>query len=145
MGLLPLLQQQRDERTDTVDDALQVDIEHALPLRRADFPAKAGLHHACVVEQQVDAAPVLHGGIAQTFDLSVIAHIGDTSNGLRACANQLIAQRLQAGSLHIGQYQAHAQARCMLGQPSANTAGGTGDHRYLPLSVVHCPLLPLVQ
>ncbi|MCY1367906.1 hypothetical protein D9M69_548610 [compost metagenome] len=145
MGCPALTEQQRHKAANAVDNAVEVDVQHALPLRLGDFPAEAGLHHPGIVKQQVDPAEVLDSPVTQALDLFHITDIGDAGNRLHTAGLHFVAQGLQARCIPIRQHQAHAQCRRVFGQATANTTRGPGNHRYRPLFITHRQLLPWVQ
>jgi hypothetical protein len=73
----PLFDQQRSEGTYPVDDAVQVDAQHPLPVLERLRPDRSGRGDAGVVDHDVDGAEPGDSGVAQSLDLDGVAHVAN--------------------------------------------------------------------
>ena len=74
--MAPLLSlKNRQYRSDTVEDAFEVDVNHGIPFIEADVTHRRIGHDAGIIEDGVDPCELIHGGLYQTLDLVESGHI----------------------------------------------------------------------
>ena len=131
--VLTILRRHRlGESVGAVDDAPQVDAEHALPalvmLERAAAIADAGIVH-----QHRDLAEALVGGLLQALHVLHHADVGRNRAhvGLAALGEggDGISRLVQGRALEVGQHDLHAGSGERAGGGKADAGGAAGDDR----------------
>jgi hypothetical protein len=133
-GLLPLHVRQR--RGDTIQHALDVHVDGAVPVVHRKALERRERHEPSVVEQHVDASIRLHGRVYQSLDLLAVCDVRGSGQRLAAFGGQVPSQRLDALDAPGSEYDG-----CPLGAqvPSgrfAQPAARAGDDDDLAFNVV---------
>jgi hypothetical protein len=87
-----LLLHVRQRRSDAVQHALDVDVDHPVPFVDLEAFERRLRHQAGVVDHDVDAAVGLDRCIHQVLDLVALDHIGPDGECLTAAPVQLVCQ-----------------------------------------------------
>jgi hypothetical protein len=133
LGRARLLQERQQELGD-VEDALDVDVEHAVPglavlLGEGDAPVRAS-----VVHQDVEAVPPLGHRLPERTAALFLRQVGDDVGAL-AALRQLVRHLLERFLLAGGDDHAHAGVDEAGRDHRADARGAAGDHGPLPRHV----------
>src|SRR5689334_11373762 len=63
-----LLQHDRDEGADSVNNAPHVDAQHPVPIRESTIPKKTDAPDSSIVEEQIYNAKFFHGPLSEGFN-----------------------------------------------------------------------------
>src|SRR5690242_15812317 len=68
MSRRALLQHDRDEGANSVNNTPQIDAQHPVPIRESTIPKKTAAPDSCVVEEQIYNAEFFHGPLSEGLD-----------------------------------------------------------------------------
>ena len=74
----------REDGSDAVQKAFDVDVEHAVPLVDQQRVEPRQQHHAGVADQDIKASVARHDGVDQTGNRGPVAHVDPRGNRGRA-------------------------------------------------------------
>ncbi|MHC2293802.1 hypothetical protein ACVIJW_009672 [Bradyrhizobium barranii subsp. barranii] len=86
----------RQRRRDAVEHALDVDVDHAVPLIDLQPFEQRLRHQAGIVEHHVDAAVGLHTRVHQGLHLRAVGNVGPDGQRLAATRRDLVHERGKA-------------------------------------------------
>jgi len=122
----------REECVESVEDAVQVDVDHASPRVDGHVPHLPVHGDAGVVDQKVDATPARPHRLSESLQVCGSRHV----HWHRNCVDTLRCQisRVLFGSrpVDVGQSDSHATSGCSFHKSSPQAGGGTGDDRHAP-------------
>jgi len=89
----------RQNRGNAVKHALDVDVDHLIPLVDLEFiERRRQRHQAGVVDQHIDAAIGLLRRLGQRIELSTVSDVGNPVDGITALLHDRVAQRRKRSS-----------------------------------------------
>jgi hypothetical protein len=134
-ALLPC--EHRERGGDAVEHALDVDVDHAVPLIDERLVDRREGHQPGVVHEHVHAPELRGRGLNERIDLGALGYVDPHGRGLAACALDVSHNCLEP--VHTTRADKHAGA---LGWPGdaqwpRPAAAGAGDDDDLPFNVRH--------
>jgi hypothetical protein len=131
---LPLLHVGQ-RRGDSVEHALDVDVDHPVPLVDLEAFQERLRHQPGVVEHDVDAPVLLHGRVHEALHLAAVGDVGGEGERLPSLGRQVVRERLEAAGAPRAQHDRRAlrgeQPCGGLAQPAARAR----DDDDLPFDV----------
>ena len=132
-----LLEHAGHEAADRVDDAVEVDAEHPLPVAQRALPQQSAREHPGVVAQHVRAAMVGECSVGQPLHRIAVRDIGDDGGRSAADAFDELDGLGQRGRFDVGRDDDHPFVGEPAGERAADAAAGAGDDRRLAREVLH--------
>lgn len=127
----------RQRRGDAVEHALDVDVDHAVPLVHLETFERGKRHQARIVQHDVDAAEFAHRGVHQVANLLPVRDICLDRPGLVALCGEFVGQCIDAvtppSTEHHGGTSLGEMA-CRSFSQSTARAGDDDDFIFDPLS-----------
>jgi hypothetical protein len=127
----------RQRRGDAVQDALEVDVDHLLPVLDAQRVQGRDRHHAGVVDQHVQAPEALTGQLDERGHVLAPAHVGGHRRDRAAVGGDAGSHRLQARGSAGPEHDAGAALGQQLRSRLADPAAGPRDGDDLLLDAAH--------
>jgi hypothetical protein len=110
-----------------VDDATQIDVEHAPEALEILFFERAHQADPCSVDHDIDRSKPNVYRVRQTLHLCEVGDVSLQANHGSTALRELSAQSLEACTIRVAQRQACASLRKFHGARAANAAGRPGD------------------
>ena len=141
MPAFAVLKHMRHESLQAVQDAVEVDAEHPVPLGTGQFPDcgvdGAGAGHPGVVAKDVHLAEGVYGPLGQVEDAFPDHGVDRHADDLGLALPKLLHRPVQGILLDVGEHHPHSGGSEPFGQREADAAGGTGHHGGLASEVLH--------
>jgi hypothetical protein len=112
---------------DAVQDALDVDIDHAIPFVDLKALERGLWHQARVVQHHIDAAVGFDSGIDKRGNLSTVKVVGLDCDGFATLGDDILCNRLKPIDAPRAQYDSCALRGQKAGRCLSQSAACTGD------------------
>lgn len=133
----PLPAKDGQRRRDAVQHALDIDVDHLLPLFDAQVVERGDQPHSGIVDEDVELAEPLRGQLDEASEIVAPPHVGAGEGCLSARSNNSVGESMKP----IRPARAEHELRAPLGQQErgglADSAAGAGDDDHLALNFPH--------
>jgi phosphoglycolate phosphatase len=127
----------RQETSDAVQHAHQIDVEHPAPVVERDQVDAAAGGDAGIVADDMDIAERVERGFRGALDACGIGDVADGAADIRPDRLQAFDGGLQRFGFDIGEHHFHAVLRKRLAERQSDTGGATGHKSRLAGQVPH--------
>src|SRR5262245_57471578 len=127
----------RDEGTDAVDDAAQIDAENPVPIIIRAFIHRREKIDAGVVADDVNFAEHSFHFVRRAVERLTIGHVQPDRMRLAARLIEISHRAIEMILPDVGDDYLHAGVMKHLGQTETNTAPASSDESYFPFYVFH--------
>src|SRR6266542_5494705 len=142
MPLVLLLEHDRQEDADAVDDAPQMGAEHPLPVCEGALPdGAAGAADAGVVADDVYGPKRLEGLLRELLHLLRLRDVGAHRQDRRAALPHLGVGLVEGALFDVREDDLHAFGGKAFGEAAADAAGRAGDDGYAVSKFFHASSL----
>ena len=121
---------------DSVQQSLDVDVDHAIPLVSASITERCNRHQPGIVDQYINAPVGVDGTLNERFDLFLRGDIGLIRDCLTTCIGQLSHQCVEFIFAACGQHYARAKRSKVACSRFTQATAGAGDNDNFSRNVI---------